>query len=436
LSPQKVDSSGVKVGAVHAVRWQATRTISGRLDYDRDRHVDVKSACDGILAEMLVHPGDRVSAGQVVAVISSPEVGMARAEVRSRLDALDLAVAGQQWHGAICQGVASLSEMIEAGRSPDEIRRSLQDDSLGAYREKLVSAYTHALLSRRVAENSKDAAARGAIASSVQQQRESQVQSAEAALESVLEQSHFETEQQCKEATAQAERAQRLVDIALQQLNRLLGPAAAPATAAQFRQPEGDGLSQVDLISPIDGTVEERLLSASERVQAGEAVYTIADVSRLWAVADIRERDWEAISVAPGEVVEISSPAIPGGQFSGQVLIVGRRYDPLTGAAPLIAQLQGSDPRLRPGLFIRMTVPIAPPREVLAVPEQAVVVHDGQSFVFVAENEHLFHRVDVVTGENEKGLTEIRSGLKQGQSIAVEGVFKLKSELLLAGEEE
>ena len=118
------------------------------------------------------------------------------------------------------------------------------------------------------------------------------------------------------------------------------------------------------------------------------------------------------------------------------VLIVGRRIDPATGAAPLVAALQGTDSRLRPGLFIRMTVPAGPPRSGVAVPERAVVVHEGKAFVFVPESERNYRRVDVEVGSTENGLTEITSGLKPGDEVAVAGVFKLKSELLLAGEEE
>jgi cobalt-zinc-cadmium efflux system membrane fusion protein len=137
-----------------------------------------------------------------------------------------------------------------------------------------------------------------------------------------------------------------------------------------------------------------------------------------------------------GQPVEISSPALGDHRFSAEVLMVGRRVDPATGAAPLIARLTTSDPRLRPGLFIRMTVPTAAPKDAIVVPEQAVVVHEGTHFVFVAENASTFKRTDVVVGETYGGEIEIKNGLSPGQQIAVSGVFKLKSALLLASEEE
>jgi cobalt-zinc-cadmium efflux system membrane fusion protein len=436
LTEQKVAVAGIQVGAVNRKNMQPVRHISGRLDYDQDRHVAIQSACDGILTEILVRPGDQVAAGQVVAVVSSPEVGSARSDVRSRLAELSLATTERDWQRDICDGVEQLVGMIRQGKSPEEIKQALQDDSLGDYREKLVSAYTNDLLARQMAVNSRDAASSGAIPGTLQQQRETKLQTSGAALEAIMEQSLFEVQQACRKAGAKMEEAQRSLEISIQRLNALLGPAAVPATAAEFRATQDDVLTSVSLISPIDGTVEDRMLSTSERVMAGAPVFIIADCSKLWAVADIRERDWQAISVDIGQSVEISSPAIPDREFTGQVYIVGRRFDPTTGAAPLIARLDASDPRLRPGLFIRMSVPTAPPREVLAVSEQAVVVHEGVQFVFIAESETRFRRVDVVVGETENGMTEILSGLSEGDRVAVTNVFKLKSELLLAGEEE
>ncbi len=436
LTPEKIAAADIQVGAAQRAPLQSRRTIAGRLDYDQERHVAIKAACDGIVIEMQAHPGENVAVGQTVAVVSSPAVGSARSAVKMRLAELKLAETEKQWRGTICSGVEALVEMIRAERTPDEISKALQGDSLGEFREKLVSAYTRARLGQKVVDNTREAAQRGAIAVSVQQQRESELQSSVAALEGVLDQSLFEVRQQCNSSTAALAQAERQVEISLQELNTLLGPAAQPVTKEQFLNSNDQWLSNVNLISPIAGTIEERNLSVGERVSAGESVFVVADVSQLWAVADVRESDWEAIAVEVGQPVEISSPALGSQSFPGEVLFVGRRVDPATGAAPLIAKLDATDPRLRPGLFIRMTVPTTAPHEAVVVPEQAVVVHEGTHFVFVAESDSTFHRTDVTVGETQGGNTEIMSGLSPGQRVATSGVFKLKSELLLAGEEE
>ena len=435
LPPAKVESAGIRVAKVRRSALQPTSTISGRLDYDQDRHVAVKSACDGILTKVLVRRGDQVSSGQVVAVVSSPQLGNARSNAAKKVAELNLARTQFQWRKSLCEGVEELVGLIRAGTSPDDIVERLKDEALGEYREKLVAAYTRSRLATNVAASSRGAASRGAISARLQQQRETEQQTSEAAVDTVLEHSLFEARQSCKVAEAKLADAQLQLEVSLQELNTLLGPAADQVTAEEVGQGQITMLSEVNLVAPIDGTVEERVFSATERVVGGDTIFTIADHSRLWAVADIRESDWSAISIAGGQEVEVWSPAIPVEKFQARVLVVGRRIDPATGAAPLVAKLERSDARLRPGLFIRMKIPAGPPRDVLAVPEQAVVAHENVSFVFVPESELKYRRVDVQVGETENGLTEIVSGLSAGDDVAVTGVFKLKSEMLLAGEE-
>ncbi len=326
--------------------------------------------------------------------------------------------------------------LIREGKSPAEIDERLQNEALGEYREKLVSAYTRSRLAAQLADSSRDAATRGAISGRLQQQRESEQQASDAAVEAALEQSLFEAVQACKEAEASLSSAERQLQISLQELNTLLGPAAVKVSAEDLANESSQPLSEVNLVSPIDGTVEERMLSASERVAAGDTVFTIADTTHLWAVADIRERDWAAIAVNVGQEVQLTTPAIPDATYTAKVLIIGRRLDPETGAVPLVAALQATDSRLRPGLFIRMTVPAGMPRNAVVVPEPATVVHEGKAFVFVPEKEIGFRRVDVEVGSTENGVTEITSGLNPGDRVVVSGVFQLKSELLLAGEDE
>ncbi|WP_442510987.1 efflux RND transporter periplasmic adaptor subunit [Novipirellula sp. SH528] len=436
LPPSKLASAAIQVETVERRALQATCTLPGRLDYDQNRHVSIHSACEGILTEILVQPGNEVTRGQVVARISSPEVGQARSEVQSRLASLQLALNEQKRNSEICSGVEELVALIRAGESPENLATGLATETLGDYGRTLIEAYARKRSAIAIANGSREAADVGAIAGRIQTEREREKQTADAALASLMEQALFDVGQKCKQSTAAAEAAQRDVDIVLQRLNALLGPAAPVVTQASFSKVKKDTLSSVDLVSPIDGTVEERLLTATERVSVGLPIFTIADTTHLWAEADIRQSDWNAITVGLGQVVTISAPAIADTSFEGKVIVVGRRVNLATGAAPLVASITSSDSRLRPGMFIRMTVPTAEARDVIAVPTKAVVVHENQTFVFVADSDTEFRRVDVATGEQQNEMTEITSGLKVGDQVVVEGVFKLKSEILLAGEEE
>lgn len=436
LTAEKLKSADIQTGTVSMQLLQPTITLPGRLTYDEELHVQVKAACQGIISELRVRPGATVEQGQVVAVISSPAVAAARAQVRSAISSLNLSKQQRERSQQICSGVEELVALVRNGTSPEEIQQSLKDDALGSYRETLVTAYTRNLLAQNAAEGSRAAAERGAIAGRVQAQRESEKQAAEAAVAAAAEQSLYEVQRGCRESAAHLAEAERTVQIGLQNLATLLGPAATQATIGQLETQSDETLSLVELVSPIDGTVEERLLANAERVDAQQAVYVIANTSRLWAIAAVRQGDWAAMSSQPGAAVKVEVPAANMNKpLDAEVLMLGRVVDRGSGAAELIARLDSGNSSLRPGLFARLTLATGEPRMVLAVQESAIVVHEGQAFVFVAISESQFRRADVMTGITVGELTEIISGIKHGTRVATSGVFTLKSELLLAGEE-
>jgi RND family efflux transporter MFP subunit len=436
LSAEKLAGMQLETVVVQRTLWQPTRVIMGRMDYDQERHIAVSSAVDGVITQMIARPGASVKRGELLAIVTSPEVGLARSEILKNRAAAEIAKERFLRHEAICTGVEKLVRMIREADSPANIERELQQQSLGVYRDSLMTAYTRSRLAGQMVTNLGPATSSGAVAGRIQQQRESENQAAEAALTAALEESLFQTRQDCQQSRAALEDVRRQLEIAQQHLKTLLGPAAPAADAEEFDGMDANALSQVRVVSPIDGTIEERLLSAAERVTMGDTLMVVADANQLWAVADVRERDWSALAVHVGDSVKVAAAAIPDTEYVGKVLIVSRRMDPASGAAPLVAEVQTDDPRLRPGLFMRMTVPTGPARETVIVPESAIVVHEGQSFVFVAAGERDFRRVDVKVQKAADDRFEVLEGLNEGDTIVSHGAFLLKSELLLAGEEE
>lgn len=436
LSPEQLGRANVKTSVASETIFQPTRTVPGRLTYDQDRHVAVKAAFNGVVTEFRVRPGDFVATGQTLAVLSSSDVGAARAEVKRREADLQLAQRQAEWRTSIKDGVLMLVQLIREEKEPRDIDVALQYHAVGDYREQLVSAYTRVRLATVMADNIQEAAASGAVSGKVRQERESERQAAQAALQSTIEQSIFDVEQLSKKATAGAEDAQRQLEVAEQDLTLLLGPSTRTVDEEAAEASPEASLSQVEIVAPINGAMEERSLAVMERVSAGDAIAVIADTSHLWAVADVREQDWATIDVDVGAKVVVTTPALPDERYAAEVLVVGRSVDAATGAAALVARLESSDHRLRPGLFIRMTIPAGPSRTAVTVPESSVVVHDGQSFVFVPVGTTKFRRVDVRRGGEEGGRLEILEGLAKGTPVVSEGAFFLKSALLMVGGDE
>ncbi|MDA1232543.1 MAG: efflux RND transporter periplasmic adaptor subunit [Planctomycetota bacterium] len=191
----------------------------------------------------------------------------------------------------------------------------------------------------------------------------------------------------------------------------------------------------MELRAPFAGTIERRSFSPSERVAAGDGLLTLADTSTLWVAADIREREWKALILKTGDEILVESASADMKPIKAAVHFVGREVDPTTNAIPLVAVVDNPDGRLRPGMFVRVTVPLAHSREALSIPESAILEHDNRTFVFSPENDGKFRRIDIIPGLHVEGFVEVISGLNAGQQIVSSGGFYLKSELLLAGEE-
>ena len=225
--------------------------------------------------------------------------------------------------------------------------------------------------------------------------------------------------------------AARRLQIARRHVETLLGYAEPPA-----RTDASSALSRLEIRAPFAATLESLNYAPTERVAPGDSMFVLADTSTLYVEADIRENDWAATSLKPGQQIRVTAPAIVDQTFEATVHYIGREVDVATNSVPLVAILDNASGRLRPGMFVRVSVPMGTARTATAVRPQSLMQHDNQQFVFVALDTHKFQRVGVQTGLHTDEWIEVVSGLEPGQQVVSDGAFLLKSELLLEGEAE
>ena len=414
---------------------QAFNTVPGRLRYDDLRHIEVRIATSGVLTSVKVKPGDQVAAGDILAELNSSEVGHARADVLQRESDLALVTQRRDWEQLVCRGLLQLAAAIQERRPLETIREQFKGVSIGAAREKILTNYSQLLLAESLTKSAIRNTASGVIPANVLQERQSDRDSAEAALQGTLEQLLFEARQTCRQAELSVEDAERRLKISKQNVATLLGISGNETISLDGMEVAQDTLSLVRVRAPFAATVEQKNFSASERVDVGESLFVLADTSSLWVSADLRDRDRAALSLKPGDPVEVFVTPGATSSVNATVNFVGREVDPMTNAVPLVAVIQNTDGNLRPGMYVTVKVPLGTPQQAVAVPESAIVEHDSQTFVFVPESGNTFRRVDVVTGQKTGEFVEIISGLSAGDQVVVNGAFVLKSELLLEREE-
>lgn len=189
------------------------------------------------------------------------------------------------------------------------------------------------------------------------------------------------------------------------------------------------GGSDVAIIAPIAGVISERHATVGEVAAAGEPLFTITDPSHLWVIGHVPELD---LSLAQaGAAAVLSVPAFPGERWPAHIDVVAPALDEATRTLRVRAALEAPDPRLRAGLFGRLTITLdGAGSTALVVPATALARLGGEDVVFVpTEEPGGFRAVPVRVGRREGAIVEILDGLEEGDAVVIEGTFTLRSEL-------
>ncbi len=163
----------------------------------------------------------------------------------------------------------------------------------------------------------------------------------------------------------------------------------------------------------------------------------LADLSKVYAVANIPESDFAALPTLGGGTVRLTATAYPGRHFEARMLYTGAEVDPVTRTVRLVAETENPDDLLKLGMFARIVLDAANSEKTATIPVASVLDVDGKPAVFVpGEGERTFVIRPVKLGREALGRRVVTEGLKPGDRVVVAGAFLLKSELILQNETE
>lgn len=196
-------------------------------------------------------------------------------------------------------------------------------------------------------------------------------------------------------------------------------------TAIERLGKQGQVDSVVPVVATLPGVVVERKLAQGQVVQPADVLFVVADLSRLWAVAQVPEQQVSQVKV--GQTVNIEVPALGNEKLSGKLIFVGQTIDPETRTVLVHSELDNRDGRLKPAMLASMLIE-ARPVDRLVVPASAVVRENDEDHVFVAEESGAFRLVKVKLGAELGGVRVLIDGLKAGERLVVNGAFHLNNE--------
>lgn len=442
LPPGWDHDGGIALATAEPREMQQILTVPGRLGYDARHLLVVRSQVEGVVTEVFVRVREAVQAGTALAVLSSPDVGLARNQVESRQAAVRIASRAAEWASTVAGNVEALVGDLRSHPPLTEIQPQYAEKTLGENRERIIGSYSTLLHAERAYASTEKLGERKLLAERLVEERQRNLQVARAAFLATCEEAIFDTRQARDKAEADLNEARRLLEVARRHLTSLIGPGEAVTPAADREaqsasdiEDDGRDPSRLTLRTPQRGIVEDVFAVVGQHVHDGERLFVVADTAKLWVEAAIHERQWTEVEVTDGEQIRVTVPGGAVHEASARVTHVGATVEEESRSVPLIAELDNDDAHYKPGMFVWVDLPQGEKLQTLAVPSSAVMRHEGQAFVFVPAGENRFERIDIRVGIEGDGLTEVLTGLEAGRQVVSQGAFLLKSELLLEQDE-
>ena len=228
------------------------------------------------------------------------------------------------------------------------------------------------------------------------------------------------------EAQRQLDRVNRLIvkravsQSEVDEAQRDLDNAKAQLRAVQARQKDRD------VRAPFNGVLGFRQISLGAFVQPGDMVAHLVDDSAMYInfpVPSIHLRHLKR-----GIEVSAITDDFPGKMFMGEIQSVDNAIDPVTRTVSVRAKIPNPDQLLLSGMFMEVSVK-ADPRNVTAVPEQAIQSLGPKNFVYVVDRTKTpitAHKLTVTLGSHQGEYFEVLSGLKTGQEIVTDGIIQVR----------
>jgi len=205
----------------------------------------------------------------------------------------------------------------------------------------------------------------------------------------------------------------------------LLGVSAAQIAQLEKTQTPS---RRVAYYAPFDAVVAELGVREGAQVGIGQTLFKLADLSKVWIVAEVPEAQAAPARVGTSIVAELS-----GQHAEGKIDYVYPDVAPETRTVKVRASLDNPQLLLKPGMFARATIGGGGTREALLIPSEALIRTGTRTVVIVAEDEGRFRPAEVKVGAETGGRSEILEGLAEGDEVVSSGQFLIDSEANLRG---
>jgi membrane fusion protein, copper/silver efflux system len=207
---------------------------------------------------------------------------------------------------------------------------------------------------------------------------------------------------------------------------RLLGMTDAEIRAITAAKQSN---TRFGVYAPASGVVTELGVREGGQLMAGSSLIQITDLSQVWLIAEVPERDAARLKI--GVSANITLQSLPDVSFKGKVSYLYPILDNASRTLQVRIELLNVDNQLRPGMYANVEFS-EQKHEGLSVPSESVIA-TGKRKVVIVKNEAGYRPAEIVTGQVSGNYTEVLSGLEAGEQVVASGQFLIDSEASLSG---
>lgn len=392
---------GIKVEPVKRQRLALGIKSTGQIETLPSQKVEVNTPITGAkVVELLVEPGAVVKKGQPLAVVTSP-------------DLIELRVSSQEKRA---EAIASLQQAQADSRlAQQNYQRYLQISNAD-----IAQAQSQVAFAEEKYNKDLQLANEGALPRRNALESQTQLAEAKAKLTSA------NSRRDIIESEAQMKRAESAVQVAQERL-RLSDSAYNTRLQQIGNLPNARGL--VTVTAPISGKVADRQVTLGQTFNdAGGTLMTIVNDSRVFATANIYEKDLDKVKV--GQRVSLKVASLPDRTFSGKITQIGAVVQGETRVVPVQAEVNNPSGQLKPGMFAELEILTnQSSAAILAVPSSAVLDANGKKIIYV-QNGNAFQSAEVTLGQTSGDMVEVKTGLFEGDAIVTQRAPQLYAQSL------
>lgn len=386
--------------------------LTGRIEPDYGREVDVSARISGRVSQILARPGELVKQGQTLAMIDSPQISDLQAEAVESKSKLAIAEAHAERERQIYE------EQMQRPKALLDAKAQVQHTQVQLELAEQEYVRQEGLYKEKIAATKDYLGAKGALSKA-----KVDAEQAKVALE--REEGLFKNRSLMKKeyqlALAEVTREKQHLHTITKRLDFL----GADKKMTQEVLSSGNITGLVRIIAPINGVLSRYDCAVGEVVQPERSMFKLTDLKFVQLAADLPEIDLPRVKL--GDKVSIKISSYPDTPFSGVISYISVNVHPDTRSVPIRARLANPDGRLRTNMFAEIDLEGAS-RHFLACPKAAVQEHDGKKIVFVKKSDG-FEERPVKIGVSGRQYDEILAGLSEGEVVATQGSLMLKTEL-------